>query len=98
MDGTDAQVVQFEFRMIDLAIADVLTADLGIDTQTASEVVDTPSGTANAVLDSPTGALSHANAGSPAVGTRVIIRLTRDFDHEANTDDLQLLSIDVTET
>lgn len=97
MDGTDTEVVQFEIRAIQQIATDAIgSQDLGA--QTAVEVVDTPNGTANTMDIFPTGALSHANAGSPAVGDIVRIRLTRDFDHEANTDDLQLIAVYVTET
>ena len=97
MDGTDVQVVQFEIRAIQMVAGDVVTSQ-DLQAQTAVEVVDTPTSTANTLDIFPTGALSHANAGSPAVGDYVRIRLTRDFDHEANTDDLQLFAVYVTET
>ena len=52
---------------------------------------------ADEFTQSGTGDLSHANAGSPAVGDRLIIRATRDESAADNTDDLQLLEILVLE-
>ena len=100
MDGTDIDIVELELRMLDLVDAtSVLSADLGIDTQTASAIQDTPANaTANEVNKTATGALSHANAGSPAVGALMLVRITRDVSVATNTDDLQLLSVHVTET
>lgn len=97
MDGTDVQVVQFEIRAIQMVAGDVVTSQ-NLQAQTPVEVVDTPTSAANTLDIFPTGALSHANAGSPAVGDYLRIRLTRDFNHEANTDDLQFISCYVTET
>ena len=97
MSGTDVQVVQFEIRVIQQIAADAIGSQ-NLGAQTAVEVVDTPNGTADTMDIFPTGVLSHANAGSPAVGDIVRVRLTRDFDHEANTDDLQFIACYVTET
>ena len=99
VDGTDVDIVEIELRMLDLADLDILTADLGIDTQTATAVQDTPAATPiNKLNYSTTGAITHANAGSPAVGDRMVIRATRDVSAATNTDDLQLLEILILET
>lgn len=100
MDGTDGSAVEMELRIFTMTDASsVLTADLGIDTQTASTIADTPSDSvANTWNETATGTLSHANAGSPSAGDYVVIRATRDFDHAANTDDLQLGAILILET
>ncbi len=100
MDGTDVDLVDMEFRVIDLADTDILTADLGIDTQTAVSIQDTPVATVTAhkLAYSPTGALAKANMGDPSAGDRIVIRATRDTTAAANADDLQLLEIYVTET
>jgi len=99
MSGTDGDIVEIEFRVFTFTDASsVLTADLGIDTQTAVAIQDDPSATANEFNLTTTGALSHANAGSPAAGARMIIRATRDTAAAANANDLQLLSVLVKET
>lgn len=96
-DGTDADAVQFEVRAIQMVAADTITSQ-DLQAQTATDITDTPSTTANVLDVTPTGAISHANAGSPALGDYVRIRLSRDYDHAANTDDAQVLSVLVTET
>ncbi len=61
MDGVDADLVEAQFRVLKLADNDILSADLGIDTQTAVAIQDTPIATvtANKYATSPTGALAH---------------------------------------
>lgn len=99
MDGTVGTAVEIEFRMLDLTDASsVLTADLGLDTQTPVLITDDPSATANEYNISTTGALSHVNAGSPAIGAVMLIRATRDISFAVNGDDLQLIAIDIKET
>lgn len=99
VDGTDVDIVDMEFRNIVLAQLDVLTGDLGIDTQTAVSIQDTPIATStNKYMISGTGNLSHANAGSPSAGSEVLTRGTRDVSAATNTDDLQLMKVYVTET
>lgn len=100
MDGTAVDLVDMEFRVLILADTDILTADLGIDPQTAVSIQDTPivTVTANKFAYSPTGALAKANMGTPVTGNRILIRGTRDVAAASNTDDLQLNEIYVTET
>lgn len=99
MSSTDGDAVEIEFRAFPFADASsILTADLGMDGRTAVNVVDDPSANANEFNITTTGNLSHSDAGSPAVGAFIIIRATRDFDHAANGNDLQLLAVHVKET
>ncbi len=100
MDGTDVDIVELELRMTDLVDASSdLGADLGIDGLTAGAIQDTPANaTADQVNITATGTLSHANAGSPAVGATMLCRLTRDISAATNTDDLQLISVEILET
>jgi len=98
MSGTDADPVQFEVRMLDVVDLDDLDTDLGMDTQTATDITDTPTGTAGALMVTTTGAVTHSNAGSPAAGTLMKIRISRDYDHAANTDDAQFVYALVKET
>ena len=96
-DGDGA--VEIEFRAFPFADASsILTADLGMDGRTAVNVADDPSDNDNEFNITTTGNLSHSDAGSPAVGAFIIIRATRDFDHAANGNDLQLLAVHVKET
>lgn len=98
-DGADADLVDMEFRVLKLADLDVLTGDLGIDTQTQVSIQDTPPATpTNKFSYSTTGALAKADFGSAVAGDRIIIRAKRDVAAAANTDDLQLAEILVTET
>ena len=97
MDGTDGSDVQFEVRAIQMVAADAIGSQ-DLQGQTATDITDTPNGTADVVDVTPTGAITHANAGSPAAGDYIRTRLSRDFDHAANADDAQVLSVLVTET
>jgi len=99
MSDTVGTAVEIEFRAFPFADASsILTADLGMDGRTAVNVADDPSANANEFNITTTGNLSHGNAGSPAVGAFIIIRATRDYDHAANANDLQLLAVHVKET
>ncbi len=97
MDGSDGSDVQWEVRAIQMVAGDTITSeDLG--SQTATDITDTPNGTADVLDVTPTEAITHANAGSPAVGDYMRIRISRDFNHAANADDAQFLGCLVTET
>ena len=98
VDGTDQDEIQLALRMLDLTDASsILSADLGIDTQTASARTDTPANaTANEVNQTATAALTHANAGSPAKGQLMLVRLSSVIG--VNDDDLQVLSVHIKET
>ena len=98
VDGADVDIVEIEFRVLKIADLDILTADLGIDTQTPVAIQDTPAGTADKFNVSGTGALAKANFGSAAPGDFIIIRATRDISAATNTDDLQLAAVYITET
>ena len=95
--GTVGTAVQFEVRAIQMVATDAIGSQ-DLQGQTATDITDTPNGTANVVDITPTGAISHANAGSPAVGDYMRIRVSRDYDHAANADDAQLIAVYVTET
>jgi hypothetical protein len=98
-DGSDADLVEIEFRVLHLDDLDVLTGDLGIDTQTAVAIQDTPPATpTNKLSYSTTGTLAKANFGSAAPDDYIVIRATRDVSAATNTDDLQLVEVLVTET
>lgn len=96
--GTDGSEVQWEFRVLKLADSDDLSSDLGIDTQTAVTIEDTPIATADDLNVTSTVAMAKATAGTPVAGDRIVIRVSRDYDHAANADDMQLLEVLVTET
>ena len=97
MDGAVGTDVQFEVRALKVVAGNAIgTNDL--QGQTATDITDTPEGTANVVDVAPTGAISHANASSPAPGDYLRIRLSRDYNHAANADDAQVLAVYVTET
>ncbi len=98
MDGTDGNIIELEFKVLPISGADILTADLGMDTQTPVSVADNPSANANEVTYTATGALAKANFGSATAGKRICIRVMRDVSIAANADDLQLLSVLVEET
>lgn len=98
-DGADADLVEIEFRVLKIADLDVLTADLGMDTQTAVAIQDTPPATpTNKFSVSTTGALAKANFGSAVAGDYIVVRATRDVSAATNTDDLQLASILIKDT
>ncbi len=98
LDGTDGNIVHMEFRALHVDDQTVLTGDLGIDTQTETDIADDPDATANDFNYSTTGTMAKANFGSAVAGDRLCIRATRDVATVANTDDLQLVEILITET
>ena len=100
MDGTDVDLVDLEFSIAKIVDTEIATADQGLDTATPVSIQDTPVATVTAdkVAVSPTGALAKADAGTPVAGDYIIIRCERDVAAAANTDDLQLINIVVTET
>jgi hypothetical protein len=98
MSGTDGSDVQMEFRVLPITDGLLLTSDMGMDGQTKADLTATPDAAANEVKTSGTVALAKASFGSAAAGSYIRIRASRDYNHAANTDDLQLLSILVTET
>jgi len=97
MGGTVGTDVQFEVRAKAAAASVTLTSH-NIQAQTLTDITDTPNGTANVTDITPTGSITHANAGSPAVGNLVRVRVSRDFNHATNGDDAKVLAIHVTET
>lgn len=98
-DNTSVGTLEIEVRVINISDATILTGDLGIDGATAATITDTPPATPiNKLNYSTTAALSHANAGSPSPGDRLIIRATRDTATDTNTGDLQLAEILILET
>lgn len=97
-DGTDADAVEFEVSIESLQDNDDQDAG-GADFGTATNIADTPqTNTANFLNRTAAGAISHANCGSPAVGDRMRLKVTRDISFATNTDDAQLHGIYVTET
>ena len=97
MAGTDGSAVQFEVRAIQMVASDLITSQ-DLQAQTATDITDTPTGDANDLDVTPTGAISHSNAGSPAVGDYMRVRISRDYDHAVNADDAQFLGCVITET
>ncbi len=97
-DGTSVGAVQFEVSIEVVQDADDQDAG-GQDFGTATDITDTPStATANILDITAAGAISHANCGSPSVGDGMRLKIARDHDHAANTDDAQISKIVVTET
>lgn len=100
MDGVDADLVDLEFSVALIGDTEIATADQGLDTATPVSIQDTPVATvtANKIAVSPAGALAKVNFGSAIAGNTIIIRCQRDTSAAANGDDLQLISIHVTDT
>lgn len=97
LDGTDAQAVEFEVS-VEVVQDDDDQDAAGQDFGAATNIADTPAtNTANYNNRTAPGAISHANCGSPAVGDRMRLKVTRDYDHAANTDDVQLHAVHVKE-
>ena len=94
MDGTVGTAVQWEVSMGKTVDGDALGSE-GFGT--ATDITDTPNGTADVPDTTAQGAISHANMGSPAIGDYVRLKVTRDYDHAANADDAQLISVRVFE-
>lgn len=97
MSGTDGSDVQFEIRAWSVPAATTMTSE-NLQSRTATDITDTPSGTANVSALTPAGAITHSNANTPSSGERVRFRLSRDYDHAANADDAQVTAVYVTET
>ncbi|KKK62098.1 hypothetical protein LCGC14_3007710, partial [marine sediment metagenome] len=97
-DGTDVDAIQLEASMEVLQDDDDQDAG-GQDFGTATDITDTPA-TATANYSNVTAAvtISHANCGSPAAGDDGRFKLTRDWDHASNTDDVQVSEVVITET
>jgi len=97
-DNTSVGTLILAIRSVKVADATIMTGDLGIDGATPVSITDTPPATPiNKLNYSTTGTLSHANAGSPSVGDKLIIRASRDVS-DTNTGDLQLEEILIKET
>ena len=96
-DGTVNAAIQFEISIEVIQDDDDQDAG-GQDFGSATDITDTPAtNTANFSNITAPGAISHANCGSPAVGDRMRMKLTRDYDHAANTDDMQFHALHVKE-
>ncbi len=96
-DGTDVDAVQFEVSF-EVVQDDDDTDAGGQDFGTATDITDTPAtATANYINKTSPGSVSHANCGSPSSGDAFRLKITRDYDHAANTDDAQLHRVVVTE-
>ena len=100
MSGTVGTAVEIEFRAFPFADAStILTGNNDMQGKAVANVADDPSANTNEFNITSTPAnLSHSDAGSPAVGAFIIIRATRDYNHAANANDLQLLAVHVKET
>ena len=97
-DADDTGTLILDVLMTVIADATILTGDLGADTGTAAVMSDTPPTTPiNKLNYSGTATITHANAGSPSVGNRMIIRAARDVA-DNNGGDLQLAEILILET
>ena len=96
MDGSVGAAVQFELRAIKTVDGDTLTSE-NLQAATLTDITDTP-GSTNVVNYTASGSITHANAGSPAAGDLLRIRISRDFDHASNADDAQFIAAYVTET
>jgi hypothetical protein len=99
-DGTvsTANGLQFELSVENTASTDDLDDTGGEDFNVTPVDLDiTPSGTAYQLVISGNAAISHANCGSPAVGSGFRLLVARDFDAVTNTDTALLLEIEVTE-
>lgn len=95
-DGTVTNAIQFEARAKKFIATEVATAH-NLGAQTATDITETPSATADALQIATPGTITHANSGSPVNGDLLRIRVGRDFDHAVNADSLQLLAILVKE-
>ncbi len=95
-DGTATGAVQWEGSFETLSDGDD-GASGGVDFGTVTDVTDTPTGTADELHITATGAISHANCGSPSSGEPCRFRLARDHDHASNTDDQRVYFVLVTE-
>lgn len=97
-DADDTGSLILDVIITVIADAAILTGDLGADTGTAAAMSDTPPATPiNKLNYSATATITHANAGSPSVGNRLIIRAARNIA-DNNGGDLQLAEILILET
>jgi hypothetical protein len=102
--GTANKELQWEIRALKLTdnSSDLNGADLGMDTQTATTIVDTPAATLGIFNITATATMAKANAGTPAAGDTIIVRVSRNYDHNggagANTDDAHFICAICTET
>ena len=97
-DGTSVLAVEFELSAE--IIKDLVNlASGGIAFGTVTNLVDTP-GTATADYQDITaaGVISHANCGSPSKGHGFRLKVARDYDHAANTDEVHLSRIHIEES
>ena len=90
--GVQTGVVQFEVRAFKLVDGDTITS-LNLQAKTAIDINDTPTGTTNQIHVTTTGTLTDTNMGNPTVGDYVRIRVSRDFDHDAMSDDVQVVAV-----
>ena len=97
MDGVDGSDVQFEVRALKIIAGETITSE-DLQGATATDITDTPNGTADVLDVTPTGAIAKASMGTPVAGDIVRFRLSRDYDHAANADDAQVVAVYVTET
>ena len=98
-DGTVTAAIQFEIsieKIIDTSDQDAGGVDF--DQTPVKDITDTPSGTINQNVRTAALSISHGECGSPAVGDRMRIKITRDFDHATNADDVQLQGVYIKET
>lgn len=98
MSGTNGNNVEWEVRCADFVDDNALATAVVINTQTEVAITDTPIATANDLNVTAAGSLSHSNAGSPAAGAMIQVRITRDVSPASNTDDAQFVLAYVTET
>ena len=97
-DGTSTSAIQLEVSAEVMQDLDLTDTGAGQDFGTLTDIADTPgAGGVNALNKTAAGSISHANCGSPNPGDLARFKVTRDFDHATNTDDLQLHAIVVTE-
>ena len=102
--GTANKELQWEIRALNLTdnSSDIDGADLGIDTQTATTIVDTPAATQGIFNVTTTATMAKANAGTPSAGDNMIVRVSRNYDHNggagANTNDAHLVCVICKET
>ena len=90
--NTDTAPVQFEIRAYKLVDGDTVTS-LNLQAKTSVDITDTPTGTTNQLHVTTVGALTDTNMGNPSVGDYIKIRLSRDWDHDSNTDDMQVIAV-----
>ncbi len=99
-DNTSTGDFDLNVGMAVVSDTTILTGDLGFDSMsTKAALTDTPPATPQDKLNySAALTLTHAAAGSPAVGDRMIISAVRGVGTDNNTGDLQLAEILILET